>query len=99
MLLCRPSNYVRISAAHEPGLNSRPGLRRWEGSATALCGTPANLRPDHSAFSKCICYAQDWLTGIGCDIEGLIMYEQMPTPRAWLILEKDGRRTEVALPF
>ena len=37
---------------------------------------------------------QDWLTSIGCDLSGLLLSE-LPTPRAWQILENDGRRTEV----
>ncbi|KAI8472250.1 MAG: Ribokinase-like protein [Monoraphidium minutum] len=38
----------------------------------------------------------DWLSGnVGCDLSGLILCDGLPTPRAWQVMEWDGRRTQV----
>jgi sugar/nucleoside kinase (ribokinase family) len=39
--------------------------------------------------------AQAWLAAMGIDTAGLRDSSQWPTPRAWQILEADGRRTQV----
>lgn len=36
-----------------------------------------------------------WLADCGVQLEGLLVQESQPTPRAWQVLESDGRRTEV----
>jgi sugar/nucleoside kinase (ribokinase family) len=36
-----------------------------------------------------------WLEAIGIDIAGLRFSDHWPTPRAWQLLEADGRRTQV----
>lgn len=38
---------------------------------------------------------QDWLDGLNVDTSGLLLSDDTPTPRAWQILEDDGRRTHV----
>jgi len=39
---------------------------------------------------------QEWLsTNIGCDLSGLITSDALPTPRAWQVMDWDGRRTQV----
>ncbi|HEX9923285.1 MAG TPA: PfkB family carbohydrate kinase, partial [Anaerolineae bacterium] len=39
--------------------------------------------------------AEGWLAAMGIDTAGLRRSEDWPTPRAWQILEADGRRTQV----
>ncbi|HXV44494.1 MAG TPA: hypothetical protein VEC96_15625, partial [Anaerolineae bacterium] len=39
--------------------------------------------------------AQAWLAKMEIDTTGLRYSSQWPTPRAWQILEADGRRTQV----
>ena len=39
--------------------------------------------------------AQSWLSEIGIDTTGLRHSTDWPTPRAWQVLEEDGRRTQV----
>ncbi|KIZ02012.1 26S proteasome regulatory subunit T6, partial [Monoraphidium neglectum] len=37
-----------------------------------------------------------WLSStVGCDLSGLIASDTLPTPRAWQVMEHDGRRTQV----
>jgi hypothetical protein len=44
--------------------------------------------------TPCLCL-QEWLLGVGCNLSGLQEFNA-PTPRAWLLLEEDGRRTLVS---
>ena len=37
----------------------------------------------------------EWLLDHGVDVRGLMPTPRMPTPRAWQITERDGRRTQV----
>lgn len=39
--------------------------------------------------------AQQWLAAAGISLEGLLLHPGMPTPRAWQVLEPDGRRHEI----
>src|SRR5512145_1811864 len=39
--------------------------------------------------------ALEWLKSSGIDIAGLRLSDHWPTPRAWQLLEADGRRTQV----
>jgi cytidine kinase len=36
-----------------------------------------------------------WFVGSGVDIDGLRFSRTLPTPRAWQVMEADGRRTEI----
>lgn len=38
---------------------------------------------------------QEWLGALNVDTSGLLLSGDVPTPRAWQILEDDGRRTQV----
>jgi hypothetical protein len=38
---------------------------------------------------------REWLARCGAQLDGLLQLEAEPTPRAWQVLEDDGRRAEV----
>lgn len=52
-------------------------------------GIAAGVGPD--VPSSCL----EWLENIGIDIRGIQQHPNAKTPRAWQILEQDGRRHEV----
>lgn len=56
--------------------------------ATRSVGLAAGVGDDLPAQCK------NWLQRVGCDLGGLMLRPRQ-TPRAWQILEDDGRRTEV----
>ena len=41
--------------------------------------------------------SQEWLSALNVDPSGLLLADGAQTPRAWQILEDDGRRTQVML--
>lgn len=61
------------------------GMKLWADQV----GLVAGVGPDLPAE------AQTWLESSGLDLGGLRRSPQWPTPRAWQILEADGRRTQV----
>jgi sugar/nucleoside kinase (ribokinase family) len=60
------------------------GMRLWADSVGLVAGVGADL-PES---------ARSWLGASGIDVEGVRASEH-PTPRAWQLLEADGRRTQV----
>ncbi|RME76259.1 MAG: hypothetical protein D6784_06215 [Chloroflexi bacterium] len=61
------------------------GMRLWADRVGLVAGVGPDLPPDALA----------WLAGMGIDTAGLRRHHVLPTPRAWQILEADGRRTQV----
>lgn len=61
------------------------GMKLWANQV----GLVAGVGPDLPAG------AQRWLEQAGIDTQGLRRSPELPTPRAWQILESDGRRTQV----
>lgn len=61
------------------------GLKLWAGQVGLVGGVGSDLP----------LAALAWLEASGIDTEGLRHSTQWPTPRAWQILEADGRRTQV----
>lgn len=54
-------------------------------------GLVAGIGGDGDCPRECV----EWLVDHGIDVRGLIPTQNMPTPRAWQITERDGRRTQV----
>lgn len=61
------------------------GLKLWAEGVGLVGGVGSDLPPAALA----------WLEASGIDTQGLRHSAQWPTPRAWQILEADGRRTQV----
>lgn len=61
------------------------GMRLWADQVGLAGGVGADL-PDH---------VRAWLAQTGIDTTGLRYSTEWPTPRAWQVLEEDGRRTQV----
>jgi hypothetical protein len=61
-----------------------------DGDSRRTAGLAAGVGPD-VPFS-CL----EWLESIGVDISGIQKHQDAKTPRAWQILEQDGRRHEVS---
>jgi len=61
------------------------GLKLWADQVGLAGGVGADLPAA----------AQAWLEAMGIDTGGLRYSEQWPTPRAWQVLEEDGRRTQL----
>lgn len=61
------------------------GLRLWAERVGLVAGVGADLPAS----------AANWLTATGINAGGLRHSETLPTPRAWQVLETDGRRTQV----
>jgi sugar/nucleoside kinase (ribokinase family) len=61
------------------------GMKLWADQVGLVGGVGADLPVG----------AQAWLEEMGIDSGGLRYLEQWPTPRAWQVLEEDGRRTQV----
>lgn len=54
-------------------------------------GLVAGIGGDGDCPRECV----EWLVDHGVDVRGLMPTPRMPTPRAWQITERDGRRTQV----
>jgi sugar/nucleoside kinase (ribokinase family) len=61
------------------------GMKLWADQVGLAGGVGADLPAS----------ARAWLEAIGIDTAGLRHSEQWPTPRAWQVLEEDGRRTQL----
>jgi sugar/nucleoside kinase (ribokinase family) len=61
------------------------GMRLWADRVGLVSGVGPDLPAE----------ALTWLTNAGIDTAGLRPSTQWPTPRAWQLLEADGRRTQV----
>jgi len=61
------------------------GMKLWADKVGLVSGVGSDLPAE----------AQVWLESTGIDTAGLRYSNQWPTPRAWQILEADGRRTQV----
>lgn len=61
------------------------GIKLWADKVGLVGGVGADLPAR----------VQDWLDKMGIDTQGLWPSNQWPTPRAWQVLEEDGRRTQI----
>jgi sugar/nucleoside kinase (ribokinase family) len=61
------------------------GMRLWSDAVGLVAGVGADLPLT----------AREWLDRSGIDLEGLSVDRDLPTPRAWQVMEADGRRTQV----
>lgn len=61
------------------------GMKLWADRVGLVSGVGSDLPAE----------AQAWLESTGIDTTGLRYSNQWPTPRAWQLLEADGRRTQV----
>ncbi len=61
------------------------GMKLWADKVGLVSGVGSDLPAE----------AQVWLESTGIDTAGLRYSNQWPTPRAWQLLEADGRRTQV----
>jgi cytidine kinase len=61
------------------------GMRLWANSVGIVAGVGDDFPPE----------AQAWFDESGIDTSGVRRVTGMPTPRAWQVLEEDGRRTQV----
>ncbi|MEW5957836.1 MAG: PfkB family carbohydrate kinase [Chloroflexota bacterium] len=61
------------------------GMRLWTEQVGLVGGVGADLPAE----------ALVWLQAAGVDTAGLRFFSEFPTPRAWQLLEADGRRTQV----
>ncbi len=79
-----PDGETRMGMLGGGGPQAAFGMRLWSESV----GISARVGPDLPAA------ALEWLDQAGIDRQGLI-FNDLPTPRAWQVLEEDGRRTQV----
>ncbi|MBK8047105.1 MAG: hypothetical protein IPK16_08275 [Anaerolineales bacterium] len=68
------------------GPQSAFGMRLWTQQPIGLCG---GIGPDFPPA------AQAWLAALEIDTTGVRVDPVAPTPRAWQVMEWDGRRTQV----
>lgn len=61
------------------------GMKLWADAVGLVAGVGSDLPAN----------AQDWLARTGIDTQGLRHSKAWPTPRAWQVMEADGRRTQV----
>lgn len=61
------------------------GMKLWTDQVGLVSGVGSDWLPN----------IQAWLTAAGIDLAGLRHSTEWPTPRAWQILEEDGRRTQL----
>jgi sugar/nucleoside kinase (ribokinase family) len=61
------------------------GMRLWADRVGLVAGVGLDFPPE----------AQSWLEQAGLDTTALRYEPDIPTPRAWQVLEEDGRRTQV----
>jgi cytidine kinase len=79
-----PAGFTHMGVLGGGGPQTAFGMRLWSGSVGLAAGVGPDL-PDESLA---------WFTRCGIDTAGLRRSE-LPTPRAWQVLELDGRRTQI----
>lgn len=79
-----PDGQTRMGVLGGGGVQTAFGMRLWSDSVGLVAGVGSDLPSG----------AMDWLHASGVDTSGLRLTE-FPTPRAWQVLEENGRRTQV----
>jgi cytidine kinase len=79
-----PAGFTHMGVLGGGGPQTAFGMRLWAGSVGLAAGVGPDL-PDESLA---------WFASCGIDTGGLRRSE-LPTPRAWQVLELDGRRTQI----
>jgi sugar/nucleoside kinase (ribokinase family) len=80
-----PDGRTVMGALGGGGPQTAFGMKLWADRVGLVGGVGSDLPAD----------TQAWLEAMGIDAAGLRYASQWPTPRAWQILEADGRRTQV----
>jgi sugar/nucleoside kinase (ribokinase family) len=80
-----PDGHTAMTTLGGGGPQTAFGMRLWSNSVGLSAGIGADL-PDPPLH---------WLQSTGIDTAGLRLSSEWPTPRAWQVLESDGRRTQV----
>jgi sugar/nucleoside kinase (ribokinase family) len=80
-----PDGHTAMGTLGGGGPQTAFGMSLWAEQVGLVGGVGADLPAN----------AQNWLEQAGIDVEGLRRSETWPTPRAWQVLEADGRRTQV----
>lgn len=80
-----PDGQTAMATLGGGGPQTAFGMRLWAQRVGLVAGVGADLPAS----------AADWLAATGIDAGGLRHSESLPTPRAWQVLEADGRRTQV----
>ncbi len=79
-----PDGQTRMGVLGGGGVQTAFGMRLWSESVGLVAGVGADLP----------LVAMDWLCTSGIDTTG-VRLTNFPTPRAWQVLEENGRRTQV----
>ncbi|HSV85963.1 MAG TPA: PfkB family carbohydrate kinase [Levilinea sp.] len=80
-----PDGTTRMAVLGGGGPQTAFGMRLWAGSVGIVAGVGDDFPVE----------AQTWFEQSGIDMQGVRRAAGMPTPRAWQVLEQDGRRTQV----
>jgi cytidine kinase len=81
-----PDGQTRMGILGGGGPQTAFGMRLWADGGVGLCGAVGEDFPPA---------AQAWLDAMAIDTDGVRRDVQIPSLRAWQILEADGRRTQV----
>jgi cytidine kinase len=80
-----PDGSTRMGVLGGGGPQTAFGMRLWSDEVGIVAGVGDDFPED----------ALVWFEESGIDLQGLRRVAGMPTPRAWQVLEEDGRRTQV----
>jgi sugar/nucleoside kinase (ribokinase family) len=80
-----PDGQTAMAVLGGGGPQTAFGMKLWANRVGLVSGVGSDLPAE----------AQAWLEATGIDTTGLRYSDQWPTPRAWQLLEADGRRTQV----
>lgn len=79
-----PDGRTQMGVLGGGGVQTAFGMRLWSESVGLVAGVGSDLPPE----------VMRWLHASGVDTAG-VRLTSFPTPRAWQVLEEDGRRTQV----
>lgn len=79
-----PDGHTRMGILGGGGVQTAFGMRLWSELVGLVAGIGADLPPE----------VMEWLRASGIDTTGVRLTD-FPTPRAWQVLEENGRRTQV----